>query len=74
MGKNQHVTPHKDGGWQVKGENNLRATVRRRKLLKELGKLPVSKNRSFLFMERMEEYAKEIHMVMIHIRRKGNGY
>ena len=28
MGKNQHVTPHKDGGWQVKGENNLRATIR----------------------------------------------
>ena len=21
MGKNQHVTPHKEGGWQVKGEN-----------------------------------------------------
>lgn len=28
MGKNQHVTPHKEGGWQVKGENNTRATVR----------------------------------------------
>lgn len=28
MGKNQHVTPHKDGGWQVKGANNSRATVR----------------------------------------------
>lgn len=28
MGKNQHVTPHPDGGWQVKGENNSRATVR----------------------------------------------
>ena len=28
MGKNQHVTPHKEGGWQVKGENNKRATVR----------------------------------------------
>ena len=28
MGKNQHVTPHKDGGWQVIGDNNLRATVR----------------------------------------------
>lgn len=28
MGKNQHVTPHKDGGWQVKGENNQKATVR----------------------------------------------
>ena len=28
MGKNQHVTPHKDGGWQVIGDNNSRATVR----------------------------------------------
>ena len=28
MGKNQHVTPHPDGGWHVKGEGNERATVR----------------------------------------------
>lgn len=28
MGKNQHVMLHKDGGWQVKGKNNLRATIR----------------------------------------------
>lgn len=28
MGKNQHVTPHHDGGWQVKGAGNSRATVR----------------------------------------------
>jgi hypothetical protein len=28
MGKNQHVTPHSDGGWQVKGERNEKATVR----------------------------------------------
>jgi hypothetical protein len=28
MGKNQHVTPHPDGGWQVKGEGNEKATVR----------------------------------------------
>ena len=28
MAKNQHVTPHPDGGWQVKGEGNNRATVR----------------------------------------------
>ena len=26
--KNQHVTPHKDGGWQVKGAGNSRATAR----------------------------------------------
>ena len=28
MGKTQHVTPHRDGGWQVKGAGNKRATVR----------------------------------------------
>ena len=28
MGKNQHVTPHPSGGWQVKGAGNSRATVR----------------------------------------------
>lgn len=28
MGKNQHVTPHHNGGWQVKGAGNSKATVR----------------------------------------------
>lgn len=28
MGKNQHVVPHSQGGWQVKGAGNTRATVR----------------------------------------------
>lgn len=28
MGKNQHVTPHPGGGWQVIGAGNSRATVR----------------------------------------------
>ena len=28
MAKNQHVTPHQKGGWQVKGAGNSRATVR----------------------------------------------
>ncbi|MGL5256757.1 MAG: DUF2188 domain-containing protein [Proteocatella sp.] len=28
MGKNQHVIPHPDGGWQVKGEGNEKATKR----------------------------------------------
>lgn len=26
MGKNQHVTKHPDGGWQVKGAGNQKAT------------------------------------------------
>lgn len=28
MAKNQHITPHPKGGWQVKGAGNSRATVR----------------------------------------------
>lgn len=28
MGKPQHVTPHPDGGWQVKGAGNEKATKR----------------------------------------------
>lgn len=28
MGKNQHVTRHSQGGWQVKGEGNSKATIR----------------------------------------------
>ncbi|MCB2289452.1 DUF2188 domain-containing protein [Clostridium sp. CS001] len=28
MNKNQHVTPHPGGGWQVKGAGNLKATVK----------------------------------------------
>ena len=28
MNKNQHITPHPDGGWQVKGAGNTKATVR----------------------------------------------
>jgi Uncharacterized protein conserved in bacteria (DUF2188) len=27
MKKNQHVTPHPNGGWQVKGAGNSKATV-----------------------------------------------
>lgn len=30
MGKNQHVTKHPLGGWQVKGAGNAKATVRTR--------------------------------------------
>lgn len=28
MKKNQHVTPHPSGGWQVKGAGNEKATAR----------------------------------------------
>lgn len=28
MKKNQHVTPNKNGGWNVKGAGNLKATIK----------------------------------------------
>lgn len=28
MGRNQHVTPHRDDGWQVKSSSNVKATAR----------------------------------------------
>ena len=28
MKKDQHITPHPNGGWQVKGAGNSKATVR----------------------------------------------
>jgi uncharacterized protein YdaT len=28
MGKNQHVTSHPNGGWQVKGAGNTKATAK----------------------------------------------
>lgn len=36
MKKNQHVTKHPDGGWQVKGAGNSRATVRTNTQLKAI--------------------------------------
>lgn len=27
MAKNQHITPHPNGGWQVKGAGNSKATI-----------------------------------------------
>ena len=36
MNKNQHVLPHPDGGWQVKGAGNSRATVRTKTQLESI--------------------------------------
>ena len=45
MGKNQHVTPHPDGGWQVKGEGNSRATARTNTQREAIGiARPISQN------------------------------
>lgn len=46
MSKNQHVTPHRDGGWQVKGAGNSKATAIT-ETQKEAIKIaiPIAKNR-----------------------------
>ena len=44
MGKNQHITPHPKGGWQVKGANNSRATVRKNTKAEENSQMGQNKN------------------------------
>lgn len=47
MGKNQHVTPHPYGGWQVKGAGNNRATVCTNTQSKAINiARPIAKNQS----------------------------
>ena len=69
MGKNQHVTPHKDGGWQVKGENNTRATIRTDT---QAEKSPELKNPHISYMEGMEEIEKETLLETIRFHREDN--
>jgi hypothetical protein len=40
MGKNQYVAPHPKGGWQVKGQENSRATIhtKTQKQAQEIGR------------------------------------
>lgn len=51
-GKNQHVTPHPNGGWQVKGEGNIRATARTQTQAEaiQIARGIGIKNRSWLFI------------------------
>ena len=74
MGKNQHVTPHPDGGWQVKGAGNSRATVRTetQKELTSLVTLRVTRNLNFSFMEKTVGFVSAILMGMTRIRLKVN--
>ena len=75
MGKNQHVTPHPDGGWQVKGAGNSRATVRtetQKEALTSLVTLLVTRNLNFSFMEKTVGFVSAILMGMTRIRLKVN--
>lgn len=61
MGKNQHVTPHPNGGWQVKGAGNKRATIitdtqaEARAIARELA----IKNQSELIVHRIDGRIRE---------------
>lgn len=52
MKKNQHVTPHKNGGWQVKGEGNSKATAKTKTQseAKDIAKDFAKKNKSELII------------------------
>ena len=75
MGKNQHVTPHPDGGWQVKGRETLVQQFvlkHRRKPLTSLVTLRVTRNLNFSFMEKTVGFVSAILMGMTRIRLKVN--
>ncbi len=74
-GKNQHVVPHPNGGWQVKGEGNKRATARtstQNDAIKIARGITKIKNPSWLFIVPMVKSEIRIRMVTIHSRRKDN--
>ena len=64
MGRNQHVTPHPEGGWQViSAKEGRRATVRtdtQAEAIQWRVELPVTKNLNCLSMAEMAESVKEI--------------
>ena len=72
MGKNQHVIPHPDGGWQVKGAGNSRATARTTTQQQAINiARSISRNQSselvIHFIDLMDKYVKKILMGIIHI-------
>lgn len=75
MGKNQHVTPHPDGGWQVKGAGNSRATVRtetQKEAIDIARDIARNRNLNFSFMEKTVGFVSAILMGMTRIRLKVN--
>lgn len=75
MGKNQHVTPHRDGGWRLRvriTQEQLLELKHRPKLYREHEKSPEIKNQSFSFMEGMEGLEKETLSETIRFHREDN--
>lgn len=75
MGKNQHVTPHPKGGWQVKGAGNSRATARtstQKKLWILHATLQSTRVPKELFTAQTDVFAPRTLTETIRIRRKAN--
>ena len=72
MGKNQHVVPHPDGGWQVKGEELPYVLSHKEKQLMWRVLFHRDKVRNWLFTVQMVRYGIKILMDMILSRRRVN--
>lgn len=67
MGKNQHVTPHPDGGWQVKGEKNKRATVvvdTQKEAIEKAREIAINNESELIIHNKKARYAKRIRTAM----------
>ena len=61
MARNQHITPHKGGGWQVKGAGNHKATLvtRTQSEAIQLGKSIAKAQGSELFVHNKQGQIRE---------------
>lgn len=75
MGKNQHVVPNSNGGWNVKGAGNSKATAHtntKSEAVKSLERFLKIKDLSYLFMAEMEKFKAVIVTETIHTHQKVN--
>lgn len=66
MAKNQHVVPNPNGGWDIKGAGNSRATKHTITLSKSLLVSLKTIVVKLLSMAKMDEFANVTAMVTIH--------
>ena len=63
-GKNQHVTPHPNGGWQVKGEGNSRATARTKKLEQSINEQQAILERDAEHLDQLSNIINEAYSIV----------
>ncbi len=59
MGKEQHVMTHPDGGWQVKGAGNSKATVRtntQSEAIKIARDIAINQNSEIVIYNRLDSF------------------